>query len=248
MGVCRQVCSVVSAGSDACYVRTPYDDKSAKEIAGLLVRVQSEELYQRKHFDRDLVDLRCPGKLPDNDAKRCSAMRLIYSCCASQAVEAESGASRSPVPPSLPMGPLDHLGSTCRARPSAAPRSSSRRAASGSAVRCRPAGRSGVSAYTVTVGPSLAAGGPSAANEFDRLLGVGLELPRRRSYPVSAGAGRCRLSSTVRAARACSWCSVPARAHPFVSEWLARSRSEGDHDWVRACRRHRDGSSPCSVP
>src|SRR4051812_48471426 len=47
MGVCRQVCSVVSAGSDACYVRTPYDDKSMKEIAGLLVRVQSEELYQQ---------------------------------------------------------------------------------------------------------------------------------------------------------------------------------------------------------
>jgi len=44
VGVCRQVCSVVSAGSDACYVRTPYDDKSTKEIAGLLVRVQSEEL------------------------------------------------------------------------------------------------------------------------------------------------------------------------------------------------------------
>ena len=112
VGVCRQVCSVVSAGSDACYVRTPYDDKSTKEIAGLLVRVQSEELYQRKHFDRDLVDLRCPGELPDNDAKRCSAMRLIYSCCASQAVEAESGASRSPAPPSPPIGPLDHPGST----------------------------------------------------------------------------------------------------------------------------------------
>ncbi len=113
-----------------------------------------------------------------------------------------------------------------RARPSAAPRSSSRRAASGSAVRCRPAGRSGVSANTVAVGPSLAAGGPSAADEFDRLLGVGLELPRRRSCPVSAGAGRCRLSSTVRAARACSWCPVPARVRPFVSERLARPHNE----------------------
>jgi hypothetical protein len=59
----------------------------------------------------------------------------------------------------------------------------------------------------------------------------GRELPRRRSYPVSAGACRCRLSSTVVAVRACSWCSVPARARPFVSEWLARSRSKGDHDW-----------------
>src|SRR3954463_11775876 len=81
-------------------------------IAGLLVRVQSEELYQPKHVDRALVDLRCPGELPDNDAKRCSVMRLIYSCCASQAVEAESGASRSPAPSSLPMGPLDHPSST----------------------------------------------------------------------------------------------------------------------------------------
>src|SRR3954468_20221738 len=36
VGVCRQVCSGVSAGSDACYVRTPYDDKSTKEIATLL--------------------------------------------------------------------------------------------------------------------------------------------------------------------------------------------------------------------
>ena len=32
----------------------------------------------------------------------------------------------------------------------------------------------------------------------------GLELSRRRSCPVSAGAGRCRLSCTVRAGRACS--------------------------------------------
>src|SRR5215207_4042808 len=81
-------------------------------LAGLLVRVQSEELYQLKHVDDALVDLRCPGELPDNDAKRCSVMRLIYSCCASQAVEAESGASRSPAPSSLPMGPLDHPDST----------------------------------------------------------------------------------------------------------------------------------------
>ena len=76
----------------------------------------------------------------------------------------------------------------------------------------------------------------------------GRELPRRRSYPVSAGAGRCRLSSTVRAARACSWCPVPARAHPFVSERLARSHSEVAYDWFRVCRPHRGGSSPCSVP
>src|SRR4051812_46460810 len=87
----------------------------------------------------------------------------------------------------------------------AAPRSSSRRAASGSAVRCRPAGRSGVSAHTVTVGPSLAAGGPSAANEFDRLLGVGPELPRRRSCPVSAGGGGWRPSSTRRGGEGCLW-------------------------------------------
>jgi hypothetical protein len=57
-----------------------------------------------------------------------------------------------------------------------------------------------------------------------------LNFPGRRSYPVSAGAARCRLSSTVVAVRVRSWCSVPARANPFVSEWLARSRSEGDHD------------------
>ena len=76
----------------------------------------------------------------------------------------------------------------------------------------------------------------------------GRELPRHRSSPVSAGAGRCGLSSTVMAVRACSWRSVPARARPFVSEWLARSHSKGAHDWVRVCRPHRGGSSPCSVP
>ncbi len=30
------------------------------------------------------------------------------------------------------------------------------------------------------------------------------------------------------------WCSVPARAHSFVSEWLARSRREGEGDHDRA--------------
>jgi hypothetical protein len=51
----------------------------------------------------------------------------------------------------------------------------------------------------------------------------GLELPRRRCHPVSAGAGRCRLSSAVIAVRVGSWCPVSARARPFVSKWLARS-------------------------
>jgi hypothetical protein len=76
----------------------------------------------------------------------------------------------------------------------------------------------------------------------------GLELPRRRCYPVSVGGAECCLSSRVVAVGVRSWCSVPARANPFVSGWLARSAQRRGSRRGSACRRHPGRSSPCPAP
>ena len=79
MGVCRQVCSVVSAGSEACYVRTPYDDKSAKEIAALFSTGRDDAPSLAAHMMNENKELHRRIRLLEEIAAGVEAHELFAS-------------------------------------------------------------------------------------------------------------------------------------------------------------------------